>query len=213
MPYFYKNNRMKTIIIAIASLIAAFTIAPSYAKGTDKLNPGDNLPAAKTALQNANGTSTSLKDAMKENGLLVIFSCNTCPFVIRNQPTTKTTLAYAAAHHIGVVIVNSNEAQRNDEDSYAEMKKYAKDQGYDVPYVVDKNAQLADMFGANHTPEVYLFNKKEKLVYKGAMNDNPGSPENYKKMYIEDAINQMIAGKEVDPGTTKSIGCSIKRKA
>ena len=204
---------MKTIIIAIASLIAAFTIAPSYAKGTDKLNPGDNLPAAKTALQNANGTSTSLKDAMKENGLLVIFSCNTCPFVIRNQPTTKTTLAYAAAHHIGVVIVNSNEAQRNDEDSYAEMKKYAKDQGYDVPYVVDKNAQLADMFGANHTPEVYLFNKKEKLVYKGAMNDNPGSPENYKKMYIEDAINQMIAGKEVDPGTTKSIGCSIKRKA
>jgi len=82
-----------------------------------------------------------------------------------------------------------------------------------VPYVVDKNSELADMFGANHTPEVFLFNKSGKLAYKGAMNDNPGNPESYKKMYIEEAINAVVAGKEVNPKTTKSIGCSIKRKA
>jgi cytochrome oxidase Cu insertion factor (SCO1/SenC/PrrC family) len=204
---------MKTTVLAIASLLASVAITPASAQGTDKLNPGDKLPGSEITLQNANGTSTTLKEAQGENGLLVMFSCNTCPFVIKNQPITKKTLAYAAEHHIGVVIINSNEAQRKDDDSYDAMKKYAKEQGYSVPYVIDKNSELADMFGANHTPEVYLFNKQQKLVYKGAMNDNPANPDSYKKMYIEDAIKAMVAGKEVNPNTTKSIGCSIKRKA
>jgi len=93
------------------------------------------------------------------------------------------------------------------------MKKYAADQGYTVPYVIDENAALADMFGASHTPEIYLFNNQRKLVYKGAMNDNPSNPGSYKTMYIQDAIDAMIAGKAPDPGVTKSIGCGIKRKA
>ena len=154
-----------------------------------------------------------MKAAEKSNGLLVMFSCNTCPFVIKNEPITKKAMEYAAAHNIGMVIINSNEAKRGDDDSYEAMKKFAKEQGYTVPYLVDESSKLADLFGANHTPEVFLFNNKHKLVYKGAMNDNPSDPNGYKKMYIEDAINAMIAGKEVDPKTTKSIGCSIKRKA
>jgi len=204
---------MKTAILAIATLFASVAITPVATYAQDKLNPGDNIPGAEVALQNANGKSTTLKESNGENGLLVMFSCNTCPFVIKNQPITKKTLEYAAAHHIGVVIINSNEAQRGDADSYAEMKKYAKEQGYNVPYVVDKNSELADMFGANHTPEVYLFDKNMKLVYKGAMNDNPANPDSYKVMYVENAIKAMIAGKEVSPKTTKSIGCSIKRRA
>ena len=122
-------------------------------------------------------------------------------------------MEYAKEHNIGMVIINSNESQRGDQDSYAAMQKFAKEQGYTAPYLVDENSKFADLFGANHTPEVFLFSNKGKLVYKGAMNDNPGNPDAYKKMYIEDAINAMIAGKEVDPKTTKSIGCSIKRKA
>ena len=209
-PYFYKKTTMKFKLLSIAALFAA-TFTTSYAQ--DKLNPGDGLPAKEVILRGVNGKSTSLKGAMGQNGLLVMFSCNTCPFVIKNQPITKKTIAYATAHHIGMVIINSNEAQRDDADSYEAMQKYAKAQGYTVPYVVDENSKLADLFGANHTPEVFLFNTQSKLVYKGAMNDNPGNPDSYKKMYIEDAINSMIAGKDPDPSTTKSIGCSIKRKA
>ncbi len=206
---------MKTTILAFATLFASMAVTPlaSFAQGGDKMNPGDDLPALETTLRNANGNSTTLKGAEKENGLLVMFSCNTCPFVIKNEPITKKTMEYATAHHIGMVIINSNEAQRSDADSYEAMKKFAKEQGYTVPYVVDENSKLADMFGANHTPEVFLFNNKHKLVYKGAMNDNPSDPKGYKKMYIEDAINAMVAGKEVDPKTTKSVGCSIKRRA
>lgn len=202
---------MSIKILAIVALFAAFLTNTTYAQ--DKLNPGDNLPAREVMLRSVSGKSTSLKGAMGQNGLLVMFSCNTCPFVIKNQPITKKTMEYATAHHIGMVIINSNEAQRGDADSYEAMQKYAKAQAYTVPYVVDENSKLADLFGANHTPEVFLFNTQGKLIYKGAMNDNPGNPDSYKRMYIEDAINAMIAGKNPDPNMTKSVGCSIKRKA
>ena len=205
---------MKVTILAIATLfITSLSATSAIAQAGDKMNPGDDLPAINTTLQNANGSSTTLNGAAKENGLLVMFSCNTCPFVVKNEPIIKKVMSYATAHKIGMVVINSNEAKRGDDDSYEAMKKYAKAQGYTVPYVVDENSKLADVFGANHTPEIFLFNNKGKLVYKGAMNDNPSNPESYKKMYAEDAINAMIAGKEVDPKTTRSIGCSIKRKA
>jgi thioredoxin-related protein len=206
---------MKSTIFAIATLLFFSAAAPLAANAQElkQLNPGDDLPAIETTLRNANGKSTTLKGAEKENGLLVMFSCNTCPFVIRNQGMTKQTIKYALTHNVGMIIINSNEAKRSDDDSYEAMVKYARSQGYAVPYVVDENSKLADLFGANHTPEIFLFNNKHKLVYKGAMNDNPGDPSSYKKMFIENAINDMIAGKQPEPAVTKSIGCSIKRKA
>ncbi len=204
---------MKTTVLAIATVFVSALMGPvsGYAQA-DKMNPGDAIPVVATNMRSATTPVSSLQAAAKENGLLVMFSCNTCPFVIKNQPITQKAMDYAAAHHVGMVIVNSNEAQRDDADSYDAMVKYAKSQNYTVPYIVDANSQIANAFGANHTPEVFLFNAKGKLVYKGAMNDNPSDPTNYKKMYIEDAINAVIAGKDVDPKTTKSVGCSIKRK-
>lgn len=199
---------MKTTLFSALLALLSFSVPAQ-----DKLNPGDNLPATKTMFRNVTGNNTTLIAAAGENGLLVMFSCNTCPFVIRNQPITKKVIEFCTIHHVGMVIVNSNEAQRGNEDSYEAMKKYAKEQGYTVPYIIDENSALADMFGASHTPEIFLFNNKNKLVYKGAMNDNPSNPGSYKKMYVEDAINAMIAGRDIDPKTTKSIGCSIKRKA
>lgn len=204
---------MTTSKIALAAFLLSVLVHPVLSLAQDKMNIGDILPTNTTALINANGNDIALKDAMGDGGLLVMFSCNTCPFVIKNQPTTKKAMEYANAHHIGMVIINSNEAKRTDDDSYQAMKAYAAQQGYSVPYLVDEHSKLADIFGANHTPEVFLFNKEKKLVYKGAMNDNPGDPGAAKKMYVQDAIDAMLSGKEVNPKTTKSIGCSIKRKA
>lgn len=204
---------MKKILLAVTAVFALATITPSFAQSAEKLNIGDELPAGSSQLRNIDGKNMSMKSAMDKNGLLVMFSCNTCPFVIKNQSVTKKTMEYAKAHNVGMVIINSNEAKRGDDDSYKEMATYARQQGYTVPYLADDNSKVADEFGANHTPEVFLFNKNGKLVYKGAMNDNPSDPKSYKKMYIADAIDAVVAGKEVDPKTTKSIGCSIKRKA
>ena len=204
---------MKNIIIAISTCLSFCFSVATFAQSGDKLNPGENMPAAGESMRNTDGKNITLKSEMGKNGLLVMFSCNTCPFVIKNQPITKKTIEYAKKHDIGMVIINSNDARRDGDDSYNEMKKYAIEQGYTVPYVVDNSSKVADMFGANHTPEIFLFNNQGKLVYKGAMNDNPSDPTGYKKMYIVDAIDALVAGKEINPKTTKSVGCSIKRKA
>lgn len=204
---------MKNTFFALATFAFMGILSPVFAQNADKLKPGDALPAKDVALKSTNTKDVTLSSSMGKNGLIVMFSCNTCPFVVKNESTIKKTMQYASAHNVGMVIINSNEAKRDGDDSYDAMKAYAMKQRYTVPYIADNNSAFADMFGANHTPEIFLFDNKGNLVYKGAMNDNPGDPSAYKKMYITDAIDAVIAGKEVDPKTTKSIGCSIKRKA
>ncbi|MCB0699866.1 MAG: redoxin family protein, partial [Chitinophagaceae bacterium] len=146
-----------------------------------------------------------------DNGLLVMFSCNTCPYVIKSQARTKEMMAYAQEKGIGMIVINSNEAKRDGDDSPKAMAKYAKAEGYNVPYAIDEKSQLADAFGASRTPEVFLFDGNGKLMYKGAMEDNPANPGDSENMYLKDAIDKMMMGAGPDPNTTKSIGCSIKR--
>ena len=206
---------MKATILALATLLVAAVSAPvsGFAQAADKLNIGDDLPGKTISMKNATGKDMTLGQAVSHGGLLVMFSCNTCPYVIKNQAATKQAMEYANKRQITVVVINSNEAKRDGDDSYAAMKKYAADNGYNTPYLVDQNSKLADLFGANHTPEIFLFDGNAKLVYKGAMNDNPADPAAVKEVYIEKAIDAMMAGKPANPGSTKSIGCSIKRKA
>jgi thioredoxin-related protein len=202
------KNGMLSLAIIAATLLSGNTFAQKKS-----LQPGDMLPTANETIKNAGaGKDMSYQKAAGKNGILVIFSCNTCPFVVKNESTILKTLEYAKTNEIGVAIINSNEAKREGDDSYDAMKKYAQAQAYTVPYLVDKDSKLADAFGANHTPELFLFDNTNKLVYKGAMNDNPGNPQDAKEMYIFSAIDAMVAGKTPNPQTTKSIGCSIKRK-
>jgi hypothetical protein len=162
-------------------------------------------------LKDISGKEVTLKEAFKENGLLVMFSCNTCPAVKANQARTKEISQYALEKGVGVILLNSNEGQRGDEDSFEEMQEYAKEQGYNWLYAVDQKSVLADAFGANRTPEVYLFNKEESLVYHGAIDDNPQDEENAKRAHLKEAINEMLGGKEVTVKTARSVGCGIKR--
>jgi len=205
---------MKNTILAITASLITMASVSVYAQDAKQLQPGDAMPRVSTEMYSATtGSLIPYYQPAGKNGLLVIFSCNTCPFVVKNESVTKQTIQYAKEHNVGVVIINSNEAKREGDDSFGAMKAYAAKQGYSVPYLEDKGSKLADAFGANHTPEIFLFNSQNKLVYKGAMNDNPGNPESAKVVYINNAIDAMIAGKTIDPNATKSIGCSIKRKA
>jgi len=152
-----------------------------------------------------------LQDAKKENGLLVMFTCNTCPYVIRNQSRTLQVCEFAASKNIGVILLNSNEGQRDGDDSFDEMKKYAKDQHYNWYYAVDHNNVLADAFGANRTPECFLFDKSGKLIYHGAIDDNPGDDTHVARKHLQQAMDEMLSGKEVSMKTSRSVGCGIKR--
>lgn len=172
---------------------------------------GSNIPKADVKMTSTDGKAITLADAKTKSGLLVMFSCNTCPYVVKSQARTIEMMEYAAKHGIGMVVVNSNEANRDEADSRDAMVIYAKEQSYTAPYVVDEKSVIADAFGATRTPEVFLFDAKGKLVYHGAMEDNPTSPSESKELYLKKAINSVVTGGKVSPATTKSIGCSIKR--
>ena len=193
--------------------IAAIAVGgAAYAQNNiQSIDIGSNLPMPDAAMKSTDGKTVTLSKAATKQGLLVMFSCNTCPYVIKSQARTKEAIDYATSHNIGMVIINSNEAQRDKEDSYNAMATYAKKQGYKVPYVVDDKSKVADAFGATRTPEVFLFDGNGKLVYKGAMEDNPSNPAESKELFLKAAIDNMLAGKPADPNSTKSIGCTIKR--
>jgi thioredoxin-related protein len=180
------------------------------------LPPGEALainapiPMPDYKMRNVSGENTSLGEAKKEKGLLVIFSCNTCPYVKLSASRIREYSDYCLANQIGCVIVNSNEAQRTEDDSFEEMTKYYKSQKLKAFYTVDENSQLADAFGARSTPQCFLFDAKG-LVYKGAIDDNVKDPSAVKEHYLKDAITAVIKNQIPSKQETKSIGCTIKR--
>jgi thioredoxin-related protein len=200
-------KKMFLLPLAFLATCMAFATAPG-----DPLPIGSSMPNASVKMKDISGKEVSLADAQKANGLLVMFSCNTCPYVIKNQERTKAIGDYALSQNIGVVIVNSNAALHNGADSYEAMKEYAKAQGYQWHYVVDENSALADAFGANRTPECFLFDKNGKLVYHGAIDNNPADASNISRQHLKEAINENVAGKEITVKESRSVGCTIKRK-
>ncbi len=197
--------------IQLVSAIAVFLIATAFKTGTiQELAIGSEIPKADHKMMDITGKEVSLADVKGENGLLVIFSCNTCPYVKLTEARIKEVATLATTNKIGVIVINSNEAQRDAEDSFEEMKKYAKAQFYNFSYVVDKNSQLANAFGATRTPHIFLFDKKG-LAYRGAIDDNIKDAKDAKEHFLKDAIVALGAGKAVKTNSTKSVGCSIKR--
>jgi thioredoxin-related protein len=199
---------MKKIFLSALPVmaIAVMTLSPV----SDPLSIGSPVPKPDLKMKDISGKEVSFNDAMKKNGLLVMFSCNTCPIVKKYQSRTNEICKYALDNSFGVVLLNPNEAYRNDGDSYDDMKDYGKKNSYSWHYVVDNNSAMADAFGATRTPEVFLFNKEGKLAYHGAIDDNQNNGDEARK-HLRIAMEELMGGKDVAVKTSRSVGCSIKR--
>ena len=183
----------------------------------ESLKIGKKAPLPYLKMKDVSGAEYSLNSLKKENGLLVIFSCNTCPFVVGNfmnegwEGRYNEVFDNSNANNIGMVLINSNEAKRPGVDSYEAMVEHSNKMNYKAAYTLDKDHKVADAFGAKTTPHVFLFDKDLKLVYKGAIDDAVKSKEKVKEHYLKNAMNNLSLGKEIKPKETKNIGCSIKR--
>ena len=147
---------MKSLLLSVATL-ALFSM-PAFAQ---EQAIGEKAPMITAPMMGIDGNANTLLDLKGDKGLLVIFSCNTCPFVVGNGSKTEgwegryNGLAeLAESLDIGMVLVNSNEAKREGDDSLAAMKEHAKEAGYTMPYVVDEGSKLANACGARTTPHV-----------------------------------------------------------
>ena len=202
---------MKLLLLTCFA-ITAIAIT-SYAQNISPLAIGASIPMADVKMKDVSGKEVSLTDVSTKKGLLVMFSCNTCPYVIKNQERTKEIMAYAKKAGYGLIIINSNEDYRDGDDSYEAMKSYAAEQGYEWSYVVDADSKLANAFGATRTPETFLFTADGKLAYHGAIDDNPSDAGNVKRVHLKEALTELSSGKEVSVKESRSVGCSIKRKS
>lgn len=202
-------------LVAIAGFLIAGTAWMGFTGGEEKyptIALKTKAPMVSEKMTDINGAKVSLADIKKDNGLLVIFSCNTCPFVINWEDRYPELAKLAEKSNVGFVLVNSNEAKRTNDDSLEEMKKHAKEKGYgNVHYVVDENSAVANAFGAKSTPHVFLFDKNMELVYRGAIDDNNKSAADVKEHYLKDALIALVADKPIKQADTKALGCSIKR--
>jgi thioredoxin-related protein len=168
-------------------------------------------------MKSVNGSMYSLNSLKKDKGLIVIFSCNSCPFVVGSDDFPGWEMQYdslyqeALANNIGFVLVNSNEGKRAQVDSYEEMIKHAKEQKYSMPYVLDEQAALANAFGAKTTPHVYFFDQKLTLIYTGSIDNSWDKGRKTDQTYLFNAIKAQGKGKKIKPNTTEPKGCGIKR--
>lgn len=217
---------MKTLNLpsfAIAVLLSFGISLSGFAQASvngvaDELAIGVDMPMGDHVMMNIDGTKFTFNGHMGEKGLLVVFSCNTCPFVVGNGEKSEgwegryNGLQEAAAEAgISMVLVNSNEARREGDDSFRAMQKHAQLEGYTMTYVVDAGHQVADAFGAMKTPHVYLFDASGRLMYRGAIDDNVQTSKKVQETYLLDAISEVGSGKKVTVAETPALGCSIKR--
>ena len=205
---------MKSLFLSLAA-IAMLVSAPVLAQ---EQAIGEKAPMTTAPLIGIDGQSNTLLDLKGDNGLLVIFSCNTCPFVVGNGTKTEgwegrynDLAALAESLNIGMVLVNSNEAKREGDDSLPAMKRHAMEAGYTMPYVMDEGSKLANACGARTTPHVYLYNGNLELAYRGSIDDNVNRAEEVKERYLDTAMQRMADGKKIKTAETKAVGCSIKR--
>ena len=199
---------MKTAFKITLCALLAVTV---FADVPKELEIGSKAPKAELKMIDISGKAISLNDVKGRNGLLVVFTCNTCPYVLAWEERINLLADKCKDMGVGIIGVNSNEAQRETVDSYEAMKKHATEKSFGYSYVVDRNSEMADAFGANRTPQIFLFDKNMTLVYRGAVDDNRDNPDEVKEYYAMNAVDELVAGKPISTPVTKSVGCSIKR--
>lgn len=168
--------------------------------------PGFSLP-------NIDGKTVSLADFAGKRGLLVIFMCNHCPFVIHLRSALAAFGKEYQAKGLAIVGINSNDISTHPDDSPERMKQEAKSAGYTFPYLFDESQEVARSYGAACTPDFFLFDANQRLAYRGQFDDSrPGNNKPVTGADLRTACDSVLAGKPVSSAQKASIGCNIKWK-
>jgi peroxiredoxin len=164
-------------------------------------------------LKNVDGKMVSLADYNSAKGFIVIFDCNTCPYSKGyNERIIQLHQKYNPKGY-PVVAINPNAAELSKGDSFDEMVKRAKQKNYPFAYLHDETQAVARAFGATNTPHVFVVAKTDgamKVAYIGTIDDNARDASAVQKKYLENALDELLAGKPVSQPKTKAIGCTIK---
>lgn len=173
------------------------------------LSVGDAVVDADVKMKDVGGAMVSINDVKGEKGTLVIFTCNHCPVVKAWQDEMVAIANSCKGRGLGVIFINSNDPEAKG-DTFEGMQELAKTKGYLFPYVVDATSGVAKNFGAEKTPDVFLFDAEGMLVYQGAVGEGGRAPAAGGATWLKDALDALATGEKIEVSQTKAIGCSIK---
>ena len=151
-------------------------------------------------------------DSLTGDLLVVIVSCNHCPYVIAYEQRIVALAREYTAKNVAFVAVNDNDATRYPDDGMQPMKARARERGFSFPYVRDDSQTFVRALGARFTPEVFVFDRERKLRYHGRIDDNHRDPSRVTSHDLKDALDALLAGSSPAAAQTTAFGCSVKWK-
>lgn len=163
-------------------------------------------------LPGVDGRHHSFDDYADKPILLVIFSCNHCPYVRAWEDRIIQIQKDYADRGVQLVAISSNDANQFPDDSFPRMRERARSKGYNFPYLYDESQDVASAYGAKRTPEVFVFDQQRILRYHGTIDDNHEDPHSVERPYLRDALDALLAGRQPPVPETDPIGCTIKWK-
>ena len=156
------------------------------------------------------GRTYSSSDLQDKRALVVIFSCNHCPYVRAWEDRMVAIQRDYAGKGVQLVAINANDVRQQPGDSFEAMAERAREKGFNFPYLRDETQEVARAYGAERTPEVFVFDAARRLVYHGRIDDNYEDPEQVRSHYLRRAIDAALEGRRPEVPETPPQGCTIK---
>lgn len=172
------------------------------------ITPGAKAPDFK--LPGADGNDYSLGSFAEARVLVVAFTCNHCPYVVGCEDRLKAFVEKYRPRGVAFVAINSNETENHPEDSFDHMVTRAREQDFNFPYLRDEDQEVAKSYGAIKTPHFFVADEKRVIRYTGRMDDNPKDVAAVTTHELEDAVEDLLAGRPVALPVTEPIGCTVK---
>jgi peroxiredoxin len=163
-------------------------------------------------LPGVDGNNYSLSSFSQAKLLIVVFSCNHCPYVVGSEDRMNALCGDYAPRGVAMIAINSNEIENHPTDSIEHMIARAEEKGFQFAYVRDDSQDIAKAYGALRTPHYYVFDTDRKLRYTGRMDDGPRQPGTETTHELRDALDALLAGQQPPEPITNPIGCNVKWK-
>lgn len=161
-------------------------------------------------LPGVDGRRYSLADFKGKQALVIVFSCNHCPYVQAYEDRLNAIARDYGPKGIALIAINANDVKNYPDDNFEEMVKRAAARGFVFPYVRDDTQEVASAYGAECTPEVFVVDTNGKVCYHGGIDDNYREPKQVTAPYLRHALEDIVAGRPIAEPQTRAIGCSIK---
>jgi peroxiredoxin len=175
-----------------------------------KLEIGQRAPDF--TLPGVDGKNYSLSSYKDRKIVVVMFTCNHCPYVQAYEDRLISIQRDYANKSVQLIAINANDSAGYPEDSFDNMVRRAQKKNFNFPYLRDDTQRTARGYGAEYTPEMFVLNSKFEVRYIGRIDDNWQNPDKVKSHDLRNALNAVLAHKKVENPVTHAIGCTIKWK-